>query len=176
MQNQHIESLLINDYFRDPTNYVAAILLGRSSKRELRSLYTNTTSQGYDNSWIENPKDEVEFWTKLLTQLKGQSAEVDVELEMLVATVGDTLRSLDHRHNLFVPNVDKLFYRFDSSKPYRFGQTLRVKWSLKENNLNIFGSASSQNSESYKKTLGEYEYPMWENNWLMAHLNQGGRD
>lgn len=149
----------------------AALLTGPQATRELKDLYHTLKELEY-KGLVDTTEDERQFWTKFLGLVKGEDLpKSDLERDVAVALVEGSLKRLGQPFHLFLPNVDQMFYRYDILERGLMGASLRRIWSNSETNLTIFGSASDEKSRSYRRTIGQYEYPFWINNWLPIHPN-----
>lgn len=147
----------------------AALLTGPRASHELKELY-HSLNEVEHRGIVEVNEGEVLFWTRFLGLLRGEVSRSDLERDRAVDLVETSLKELGHRYNLFLPDVDKMFHKYDIQKNGRMGASLRRIWSDRKTNLTIFGSASDENSENYKTTIGKYEYPFWVNNWVPINI------
>ena len=148
----------------------AALLTGPQARNELINLYQTLSELKY-KGLVEPNKDEIQFWTKFLGLVKGEDlSKSGLERDVAVAFVDISLKRLGGPYHLFLPDVDKMFYRYDIQNKGMMGASLRRIWSISERNLTIFGSVSDEKSRSYRKTIDKYEYPFWIYNWAPIRI------
>ena len=160
------------DYIRKHVvgSRAAVLLTGPQATHELRDLYQTLSELEY-KGLVETNEDEIQFWNKFLGLVKGEDlSESGLERDIAVGLVEASLKRLGRGYHLFLPDVDKMLYRYDIQKKGMMGASLRRIWSNSETNLTIFGSVSDEKSRSYRTTIGQYEYPLWINNWLPISL------
>lgn len=148
----------------------AALLIGPQATHELGCLY-QTLGELKHKGLIKINKSEVQFWTMFLRLLKGEDfPKTSLERGGLVDLTESSLRNFNGEYSLFLPDVDRMFYKYDIKKKGLMGASLRRIWSDARIKLAIFGSVKDENSTAYKNTFDCYEYPFWINNWLPIRL------
>lgn len=156
------------DYIKKEVLYSpnAALLIGPNATTELGKLYetlTTVTPKGL----IEIVKDEATFWNQFLGDLRGSPSNLE-GYDAFCAAKAILTRS--GRYHLFLPDVDKMFYRYDIQQKGRMAACLRAAWMDPRTELTILASVKNVKSREYKRTIDKYVYPLWMNNWLPIRL------
>lgn len=145
----------------------ATLLIGKQSDAELRELYKIVKGR-YPSYLVEDATTETEFWLNLLQEIKGETGSL--ELDVAKAYAECALKETPKTH-IFIPNIDRIFYKIDIQQYGLLGATLRRIWQAANREITIFGSVPSKESEFYQKTLERYEYPFYQHCWLQVYVD-----
>ena len=166
-----MEARILREYFEEKNDSSAALLfLGTQARSRLMKLYVMACHEGYDCNWIESPRSPEDFWYSFI----GGTKAVKDFSDSLCETLDDNgpclsqmlLKNIQHRHHLFIPDIDILFYEFDvlHAEKRAFNNGLRSVWQT-ASNLNIYASAKAADSESFTRTLGNYDFMFYIGNF-----------
>ena len=152
--------------------YALLIFQGAKGKQDLRELFQIIKNQPNNKSiWIENPKKEYHF-LKIISKEIGikNLSSTNLTYNYVMAKLADT----KIKTNLFIPSLEKIFYNFDkqsySLKKARFNARLRASWYHHDGLLHICASVENENSEEYKSTLGNPDFPFYVNNFCVREI------
>ena len=76
----------------------------------------------------------------------------------------NNLKNLSKKVYLFLPNIEKLFYKTSVENKTYLSQILREIWTIAPN-LKIFGSIYDQKSKEFEETLGNYKFTFYSDNF-----------
>lgn len=164
---------IIKEHFENE-KHGALLIIGPGASESLKSLYE--TVPEYLPDWIESPADQAGFWLKFLDGMKAKPERVAEQIRYMkkngyvggcMGIAEETLRKRGSRHHLFLPGIDKMFYKMDIEGGNSVNGCLRALWQPQENNLNIYGSAEDPRSREYEATLGDYDFGFYVNNFTV---------
>jgi hypothetical protein len=166
----NVTDRLFEDYSR--CGFQDLLLIGKDAGKALESLYKRFKFAGYAAVWIQEPKDEKQFWYRLKEGMKAdpegfsrmmlymeQMKQADSDYSKLMREFGSIRERVAGnmgRTYLFIPDLDASFHRFDAGKATEwFSSRLHeVQFNL-DSKLHICGSAKSTQSEEYRATLNQ---------------------
>ncbi len=145
----------------------------------LKQMHDKAKSKGHNTIWIENSKDQLEFWTRFWNGLDFEKPEqpdyVMNSSYNLSEIIQGAIIKYDLHPQLFIPNLEKVFYDFDIAnrdKKARFNACLRTIWQDPESSLSIFASVWDNGTEAFDKTLNEYKYPFYSSNFRNIRVKE----
>jgi hypothetical protein len=173
----------------DKTDNQAYLLFeGTRAENLLKQLHDRAESKKYAAVWINDVENEADFWLKLHSQLYEKIPDETllrwIEKEKIEKFLNDGCGSfisdisvgviLDkgEKFCLFLPNLEYLFYKTDVEQKSNLNAKLRSMWTAHGEFLTIAASVSDSKSEQFEKTLNNYHFPFYADNFRQCHLNR----
>lgn len=187
------EEIYLEDFegsLADKTDNQAYLIFeGKRAEDLLKQMFESAKSKKCGAAWIDCVENEIDFWLKFHEKLYEQIPDPHLlkwtkrekiercfkeEHDSSISDISiGTILNNGRKFCLFLPNLENLFYRTDVEQKSNLNAKLRSIWSVHGEFLTIAASVSDSKSTQFDKTLGNYNYPFYADNFRQRHLNRG---
>lgn len=135
------------------------LIFGKRSNEILRKMHERALEEGHNVSWVENPKDADDFWSKISS---GKIIHYDRDS---IEKYTKLFKESSKRHNVFFPDLDEILYGFDVKKGLDVNKTLRDMWFDTKGLFRMYGTYGNTGNEYMKETLGGKGFALQKENF-----------
>jgi len=191
MELRSWEEIYLEDFdesLADKTDNQAYLLFeGKRAENLLKQMHNLANSKGYLAAWIDGVENEIDFWVKfhsklyekipdetLLEWTKKEKVErcFKDKCDSFISDISEgIIVDYGNKFCLFLPNLENLFYKTDIEQKSRLNAKLRSVWTANGEYLTIAASVASSKSEKFEKTLDNFHFPFYADNFRSCHLN-----
>ena len=156
MKPENIRGYMMKSIEEDSPD--ALLVDGIGAKAVLRDLYC-LCSKKYTSIWVEEIKDEKEFWFQIFEKINPSKEIRDFFNDFPEASIVAVAKERKEKFHLFIPYLDEVFYKTGS-----MNKRLRNIWTH-SHHIGVYGSVENIESDAYVNTLEDYGFAFYGNNF-----------